>query len=129
MSSIIEDIAKKQAEYKDVARFIEQHRLKPYLVDRIVEENLPSIVYDGKFYLIRNSGIIEVETGFSYQTEDIRFSGTGIEAWQCTVTFHNVSSVELNGTDTSCDIITDDPDRMVGFILALLKSKFVLYSK
>ncbi len=129
MQKLIDDIAKKAAEYSNVEKFIQDRQLVKYEITRFVEESLPVNFYIGKYYLIRNKGIIEVENGFSYHVGDIRFSGTGEEIWECTVTFHNVTSKELNGMDTSEDIVSYNSEHTAKFILALLKSGFVMYFK
>lgn len=129
MDSLLSDIASKQAEYSDIDTFVKSNNLKKHDINIFTEENLPANFYMGKFYLIKNKGIIEIETGPEYHTIDIRFMFTGEMIWKSVVVFHNVSSAELNGADTSEDMISHDMDATAKFVLALMKSKFILYSR
>lgn len=127
--SLLSDIEKKKAEYNDVNKFIRDRGLHKHEITRFVEDSLPMNFLMGKSYLIRNKGIIEIDNGFAYQVGDIRFSNSGEEMWEGIVSFHNVTSKELNGMDVTSDMISHNSEHVVGFILALAKSGFTMYVK
>lgn len=121
------DIKKHNDIYNNPDKFIKSRNLVQHPVMRFVEEELPANFYMGKYYLIRNKGIIEISNSIVFKTTDLLFSNVGENKWECVVTFHNVTSEELNGMDISDDIISYNTEHTTKFILALIKSGFKLY--
>lgn len=127
INTLLRDINLKKSEYKNVVEFIKSKNLVQYKIDKFNEENLPAYFYTNTSYLIRNRGIISIYPTIASYPKDIRFSIPVEDVWECTVSFYNVTSAELNGMDVSEDMVSYNTEHTAKFVLALLKSGFSLY--
>lgn len=114
--------------------YIDANNLVPHRGNITISDHLPSCVYYGTCWLIKNNSILQINSGDVYESIDIRLPSMRVH-WQCVVTVHNLDLHDVSNfanTDTfngMDELTSQNSEKSNNFILALINNGFKLYTR